>query len=364
MALFSRRPPASRPRRSPWFVVVGAVLALASLHGAAMAQREIVVYTPSQYGAIVERTVGREIEALFGARVIVQDMLSTEMVTRVIADRNAPEASVVCPNVLSFLQTRDAGFWAPIDPAIVTNVEHVFERALEGLGDLGIPIAANTVVLQYRPDVFEEQGFEPPTGFADLARPEFRGRVALTSTTSGVGIRQLISFARMGGGDEYDIDPGFDFARELVSSGQVHSFATSSSAFNEMMQLGEVWIGVQFSEGAFQFKAGGAPIDMVLPAEGALLDFSTCHIHANAPEPELAQHVMNLLLGEEFQREVALERWAIPVRMGIELPPEYTEVLPLTQEDWATLTNYDVGHVAEVRNDWHQRWIREIEAGR
>lgn len=350
-------------RKSKWFaLVVAALIAVSSALGTSFAQTEIVIYTPTRYGEMLERTLGQHFLSTYGARIVWQDMVATEMMAKVIAERNAPEASVVCPNVLSYLQTKDAGIWAQLDPAIVTNRSELFEQALASLDDHGVPLAANTLVIQYRSDIFQDQGFAPPTGFIDLARPEFQNRVLLTSTTSGVGTRTLISFARMNGGDEYNIDPGFTYAQSLTRAGQVHSFATSSSGFNELMQLGEVWIGVQFSEGAYQFKAAGAPVDFVLPAEGALLDFTTCHVLANAPQPELAQQLINLLIGEEFQREIALDRWAIPVRQNVELPEEYTAVLPLTPEQWSVLTNYDIEYVAGVRNDWHQRWIREIEA--
>lgn len=342
-------------------VLVGLVAAISGL-STSFAQSEIVIYTPTRYGDILERTLGQQFLDTYGARIVWQDMVATEIMAKVIAERNSPEASVVCPNVLSYLQTKDAGIWAQLDPAIVTNRNDLFEQALASLGDYGVPLAANTVVIQYRPDILEAEGLAPPTGFADLARPEFANRVVLTSTTSGVGIRTLISFARMNGGDEFNIDPGFAYAQSLVAEGQIHSFATSSSGFNELMQLGEVWIGVQFSEGAYQFRATGAPVDFALPVEGALLDFTTCHVLANAPQPELAQQLINLLIGEDFQREIALDRWAIPVRQNVSLPEEYTAVLPLTPEQWSVLANYDIEFVAGVRNDWHQRWIREVEA--
>src|SRR5690606_15525633 len=145
---------------------------------------------------------------------------------------------------------------------------------------------------------------------------EYAGRVLLTSTSSGTGTRTLVMFARMNGGDEYNVDPGFEYAKQLVDSGQVHSFPTRSSTFNETLGLGEAWIGIQFSEGAFQFKAEGNPVNAVFAEEGAPLDYTTCHVVANAPEPELAQEVINLFLGQEFQREIVLGRWAIPVRPG------------------------------------------------
>lgn len=327
---------------------------------------DLVVYTPVRYGDIVERTVGEAMKEQFNTTVIWQDLLASEMTTKVIAEQSAPSASVACPSVLSYLQTKDAGLWDQIDPSIVTNIDNLFDEARilysDTMGGNGVPIAASTIVIQYLTDVFDEKGFEPPTSLTDLANPEYAGHVMLTSTSSGVGIRQIVMLAMLAGGDEFDVDPGFDYAKQLVDMGQIHSFPTRSSEFNETMARGEAWIGIQYSEGGYQFKADGQPVDFVVPAEGALPNFTTCHPIVNAPEPELAQHFVNFMIGEEFQRELALDRWAIPVVKGIDLPPEYAAVLPLSADEWSRFQSYDFVEVAEKRPEWHERWTREIEA--
>lgn len=340
------------------------VLLISPLFGAP-APREIVALVGIGYGDVVNRTIVPEMLARFNARVIVQEALNTEAYTKVLAQRNNPEVSVVTADIPAFLLGQKAGLWSKIDPAIVTNMRAIQPLAkAPPLGEFAVAIAANTVGIQYRTDIFLQRGWSAPTGFADLWRPEFKGRVALTSTTSGVGIRALVILAKMRGGGEGNIESGFALAKDLVQRGQVSFFATNSATFNSTMERGETWIGIQFSEGGLQFRARGAPVGFVHPEEGVSLGLGLYVIVKGSPNQDLAQHFVNLALGEEFQRAATLERFAIPVRLNLSLPPAMARVLPLSADQWKTMYNHDWDVIAAKRAEWHDRWLREVERRR
>lgn len=331
--------------------------------------REIEVFNASGYTPFVEKVVNPIMSEKYNCRVLASDKLAFESYTAALAQKDNPRVSVVTTDDANFLRGVEQGMWQRFDPNVVTNAKNIQPAAYyqdkKLLGgpwkDWAVPVALDTVGIQYNTDVFVRNGWAPPTGFADLWRPEFKGKVGLTSTTSGVGLRQLIMFAKMRGGNEYNIDPGFAAAKELVTTGQVGAFAPRSSTFNQLMEIGEIVIGVQFSEGALIFQSRGAPVKFVYPKEGVAVGVTTYQIMNKAPSPECAQHFLNLLLSAEFQKELALQRWAVPVRQGISLPTVYADRLPLTPRKWQSFVYHDALHVAKVRGDWHERWIREVE---
>jgi putative spermidine/putrescine transport system substrate-binding protein len=323
---------------------------------------ELVVYTGVGFGELLERTVSKTMLERHNTKVVWEEQLIQQAYTKIVAQGRNPEVSVSIVNPEIYRLGQKAGVWADIDPRLVPNLAQVFPAAMKAYpGQQAVALQANTVGVAYRTDIFMQRGLAPPTGYTDLWRPEFKGRVGLTSSTAGTGLRALLVWARMNRGDETNPDPGFQMAKDLVQKQQVAFFATSSAHFNSAMQQGEIWIGVQFSEGALQFRARGGPVGYVYPKEGVSLSVAGVTVVKGAPHQELAQRFVNLLIDREFQTEMARIRWAVPIRPGISLPPEYTRVLPLSPDQWTTMVVHDWDLYGAKFNEWNQRWLREIE---
>jgi putative spermidine/putrescine transport system substrate-binding protein len=325
---------------------------------------ELVVYTGIAFGPLLDKSIGKIMLEKFNTKVVWQELLIQQAFTKVLAQKAHPEVSVSVADGVNYQNGEKVGLWADLDPKIVTNLQYVYPAAMVPFpGRHGVPFEANTVGIQYRTDVFLKNGFAPPTGYADLWRPEFKGRVAFTSAASGTGMRAMLILARTKGGGENNIEPGFQLVKDLVKKQQVTIFPTSSSEFNNFMQRGEIWIGVQFSEGGHQFAARGAPVAYIYPKEGSSLGVSAAMIVKGAPHQELAQQFVNLLISPEFQTEMALDRWGIPTRTGITLPPQYVRQLPLSPTEWSksNMVNHDWPVLASHFNEWSQRWLREVE---
>lgn len=350
-------------RHLAWAVVLsGFLLATMSVSSAPAPPTELVVYTGIGFGEILDRTVNRVMLERYNTKVVWEELLIQQAYTKILAQGRNPEVSVSIVNPEIYRLGQQAGVWANIDPRIVTNLAQVFPAATKAYpGQLAVPLQANTVGVAYRTDIFLQRGFPTPTGYEDLWRPEYRGRVGLTSSTAGTGLRALLVWARTRGGNETNPEPGFQMARDLVQRQQVTFFATSSAHFNSAMQPGEIWIGVQFSEGALQFRARGGPVGYVYPKEGVSLSVAGVVAVKGGPHPELAQRYINLMIDREFQTEMASIRRAVPIRPGITLPPEYTRVLPLSPDQWTTMVVHDWDIYGAKFNEWNQRWLREIE---
>lgn len=337
-----------------------AVASLAPV-GAAVAD-DLVVLLPPLYGPSIERTVSPVMKEKHGINVIWQEANSSESFAKVLAEKASPEIGVSCPATLDFLRGREAGLWAKLDADKIPNLANVYDFAKkEPFGEYGVAITVGGAVLQYHKEVFASNGWAPPTSWKDMARPELKGRVAMASTAWGTGVGLLSFWSRLEGAERGDAEPAFAFVKELADKGQIGYFPTRGSELNSAMERGEVWIGPQWSEAGLQFAAQGGPVGIVNPTEGTFVLPNICAVVANSPNIDAAHTFIDLLLSEETQRDLAADRWASPVRKGVNLPAEYQDKLLLTEEQIAKVKFLDDNELAEFKPKWHEQWVREIE---
>lgn len=328
------------------------------------AASDLVVLLPPLYGPSIERTVSPVMKEKYGVNVIWQEANSSESFAKVLAEKATPEIGVSCPATLDFLRGQEAGLWAKLDADRIPNLANVYDFAKQDpLGNYGVAITIGGAVLQYHKETFEKNGWAPPTSWKDMARPELKGRVAMASTAWGTGVGLLSFWSRLDGAGRGDAGPAFAFVKDLVAKGQIGYFATRGSELNSAMERGEVLIGPQWSEAGLQFAAQGGPVGIVNPTEGTFVLSNICAVVANSPNIEAANTFVDLLLGEEAQRDLAVDRWASPVRKGVALPDEYQDKLLLSEEQIAKVKFLDDAELAEFKPAWHEQWVREIETG-
>lgn len=333
---------------------------------------DVVVYGSLSMQSILEGTVSDRV-AEHDITITHSPLLGSEAFTKTLAQRNNPEAGVVVVDMSLFQQGVEADLWEDIDPDILTNAKDLSKVAQPAAFDnKGIGVYAQTFGIQYRKDILEDEGIAPPTKLEDLQNPKLAGHVGLTSTSSGVGVWQLIEFARLGGGDENNIKPGLEFAKNLVSSGQVGYIARSASDINQAMERGEIWAAIQYDQGAFNFIKGNPDVGFVYPDGGVPIEVNVAAIPKNAKNPRAAQRVLNELVSADSQNEVANVVMAVPTRA--ELPRAAVKLgvteaktgrVSVTEMEAAlgSKAHYiDWTVAAPQRAEWHRLWQEQVEA--
>src|SRR5699024_9430192 len=106
--------------------------------------------------------------------------------------------------------------------------------------------------LTYRSDLFDEKGLEEPSEWEDLFDPDLEGEVGMFSSGISAPYEQLVSLAVTEGGDQENIDPGFEKMKNLVDSGQAHAFYDSGPMMYQALVDGEIMIGPGYSEGSLE----------------------------------------------------------------------------------------------------------------
>ncbi|MGR3801988.1 ABC transporter substrate-binding protein [Marinibacterium profundimaris] len=159
--------------------------------------------------------------------------------------------------------------------------------------------------------VYNTGAAEVPTSWADLAKPEMNGMVAMPSPLySGAA---LIHLATLTG----DADLGWDYY-EALAANDARAEGGNGGTF-KAVAAGEKPYGVLVDFMALRAKADGSPVDFVFPEEGVSYVTEPVAIMKKAEGNAAAQKFVDFLLSEEGQ-ELVVEQGYIPARNGIDSP--------------------------------------------
>ncbi len=164
-----------------------------------------------------------------------------------------------------------------------------------------------------------------PTSWADLAKPEAKGLVAMPSPlTSGAALIHAQTLAGVS-------SLGWDYYKALQANGAVA--AGGNGAVLKSVASGEKAYGVVVDYMPIREKAKGAPVEFVFPEEGVSAVTEPVAILSTTKNEEAAKKFVDYVLSEKGQ-EGFLKLGYIPARNGMPVPEGFPardtiKVLPI-----------------------------------
>ncbi|MFD6967371.1 ABC transporter substrate-binding protein [Streptomyces sp. NPDC059979] len=153
-----------------------------------------------------------------------------------------------------------------------------------------------------------------PKTFADLLKPEYKGKVALNGnpTKSGSAFGGVYAAALANKGSFADIQPGIDFFGQLKKNGNFIPVESTPAT----VEKGETPISIDWdylnAGYAQQFKGKGVDWKVTVPADGVFAQYYSQAINKDAPHPAAARLWMEFLYSGEGQN-LWLKGYARPV---------------------------------------------------
>jgi len=210
-----------------------------------------------------------------------------------LADAATMEALKKGGRLLAYRQANVAGF----DPQIYDRDRTYFGSKLITTG-----IAVNTAAKQR------------PTSWADLAKPEYKGQVAMPSPLySGAAAIMLGTMTARP-------DLGWGYFEKLKAQDTVA--VRGNGAVVTAVASGEKPYGVLVDFMAFNAKAKGSPIDFVFPAEGNPAVTEPVAILKTAQNVAAAKAFVDFIVSDEGQR-LAVAMGYIPAKANVGMPSWY-----------------------------------------
>ncbi|MDP2699780.1 ABC transporter substrate-binding protein [Thalassospira sp.] len=331
-----------------------------SLFAMGAAQANDKVLTVGGYGGsfetLMKELIIPEFEAKHDVEIRFVSGNSTENLARLQAQKDNQELDVVILDDGPMYQADALGFCAPMQTAAV--MDDVYDIAKLGPNSIGFGFVATGFT--YNADFFAEKGWNPPSSWMDLADEKYDQILTIPPISNTYGLHTLIMMARLNGGSETDIDPGFDVMADQVAP-NVLVFEASSGKASELFQSGEVALSIWGSGRTKSLADTGFPAKFAYPKEGAVaLMLAACPV-VDSNVPKEAAEFIDYLLAPEIQVRLADAMGSGPVNRHAVLSDELATALPYGPEQIAKLVAVDWDVINPVREEWTKRWSREIE---
>lgn len=310
------------------------------------------------YGGLFEKTIREEVIPAFekenGVRVEYVAGNSTDTLARLQAQKGNQQIDVAIVDDGPMYQALQLGFCGKLDglQADVYDAARIND-------DRAVAIGIVATGIMYNAKVFAEKGWAPPTSWNDLKDPKYQKQVVIPPINNTYGLEALIMLAKMNGGSEANVDPGFKIFRNDINP-NVLAYEPSPGKMTELFQSGQAVVAVWGTGRVQSFANTGFPVEFVYPKEGAATLLTTACPIAKPNASPLASSFIKLLLDPKIQLLMLKVYGDGPVLKSVVVPPELGRMAPIGDRA-AKLYAPDWTVINDRREEWTKRWNREVE---
>jgi putative spermidine/putrescine transport system substrate-binding protein len=202
----------------------------------------------------------------------------------------------------------------------------------------------------------------PITEVDQLLDPRLKGMICLPSIVQGDGI-VLVIFAVANGGSEKNVEPGWQFLKKLVLSGNVGRVAATEVDFSNSINSGEtaltfwnpvLWTAVKKNwECAILSKVNSKTLKTYFYQEGFVI--------YKGPRAKQAMGLVDFLLTPNANTAYNEALGQVPVVAGTKVPAAASDI-NFTESDYQKHAYFcDYAVMAREHDGWVKRWETEIQ---
>jgi iron(III) transport system substrate-binding protein len=242
---------------------------------------------------------------------------STGIVTaKLLAEKNNPQADAIWGLAgTSLLLMKSEGMLEPYAPKGVEQLDPKFvdQSAVPSWTGMDAWVAAvcfNTVESA-------KHNLEPPKTWRDLLKPMYKGHLIMPNpNSSGTGFLDVSSWMQMFGKET----GGWAFMDRLHKN--IARYTHSGSKPCKLAAAGEIPIGISFAFRGARSKAKGAPLEIIVPAEGVGWEMEASGIIAGTDKLKAAKTLMDWSISRTAM-EMYNTAYAVVGMPGVAKPVEH-----------------------------------------
>lgn len=299
-------------------------------------ENRLVIYT--SHKEEVYRPIIREFEERTGIWVEVVTGGSNELLAQLEQEKSSPKADVMFGGGVESLDAcRDL-----FERVSCSDIWQVSD-SLRDAENAWVPFSALPLVLIYNTKLVDPATL---TGWNDLTRPEFRGKIAFADPEKSASSFTAVATILASCGEKTVLSVARNLAGQLL---------TSSGDVLTQVAEGEKLVGVTLEETALQRIAAGNTLALVYPEEGTSCVPDGTAVLKNAPHRESALAFLEFTLSQPVQTLLGSRFYRRSVRTDVTVPGNLPGNL--------NLIDYDISWVSENREGILRRWADAVKEG-
>jgi putative spermidine/putrescine transport system substrate-binding protein len=308
------------------------------------------------YAGIFRDNYTQTVVAPFGQVQYAEGGTSAQMLGTLRAQRADPQIDVVIMDVTTATIACAEGLVEQLDPAAFPIFAELDGQARQAGGACGPAVTYDHLVL-----VYDTRAVQPaPAGFAALWEPQHRGRIALSAPPNIQGLALTAILAHASSGNWREAGQAFPRLRQLAPA--VQTFDPNPDGYtlilNDQVRFATGWNArAQLYADQSQGRIG-----VVLPQEGTVFQINTINIVANAKNRARAAAFVNHALSAPVQAAFTERMFYGPTNTRAQVSPNAMARTALAPEFRNRVIPLDWNEVIPIRDNWNQRWRREVIA--
>lgn len=331
--------------------ITGSVMMVAAcaLSSIALAQQKELIL--SGFGGAYDEAMAASVKSFERENGVKVTIVAGSGANNIARVRNKEVDVIVSDPVFALRMEAEKAF-APLDPNLAPNLKNLYPKAI--YSDAVVAANFGAYVIAYNP-----AEVKAPQSWHDLAKPEYKGRIALRGFRPE-NIDLITLFAKEAGGDERHPDAGFAEMAKIAQN--IDVWVDAHASHLELYRNGQISMSM-WTDGriAWARDSEGTKIQGAIPKEGFFALSSTLSVVAGRPNADLAQKLVNTLLSPEAGVIMAQKLGYFPTNKEARLPPEVQAKMMITPENVNNLQSADWKYIVSVYDKWQQRWEREIQ---
>ncbi|MGY5775179.1 extracellular solute-binding protein [Rhizobium sp. LEGMi135b] len=345
--------------------VLGAGLAipflkLGSVRAASLQGKSIRLLTfNSLSGQLVVEHVAKPFEKLTGCRVIAElSPSAADMVAKVKASAANQQYDIVVLGAAGGRDLVDSGLAETPDLNKVPNIAKTLPSVKEGADGKALSFLLTPEGMIYNTTAFSSA----PTSFEAMWDRKYQGRVVLPPATWAQATYTILRTARMAGGDQMNVEPGFARLEELRDS--ILMLAESPPQVAEAVRANAIAVGGSLPALYFASNLNNPQYNLAATVrlkEGLYCQRQYMVMPKGHPgDTDAILAFMDFGLSAEPQAAVAVGQFSAPVNVDSKVPANLLDksYMVSPQSILETMVDVDEKHLAKVRGDWAKRYGR------
>ncbi|MCW4459938.1 PotD/PotF family extracellular solute-binding protein [Microbacterium sp. MPKO10] len=267
------------------------------------------------------------------------------------ADPEKPLVNMGFFNTNTSIQGIGDEMWEPLDYSAMSNaadIRSIFQRD----DSLGIGIGTDQYGLLMNPEALGSK----PASWSSLWDPAYKGQVSFFNFPWYA----VYTAALANGGGLDNMEPGWELWEERAD--QIKLIVESNPQYMNVLSDGTAPLTSYFAGTGQQWINGGAPLEYVVPEEGAipLPVFLQSVADQGDDEKEVCQDIINEMLSPKWVTRWAETSIEIPANEKSETPASLADLPAFQQSTVDGLMEIDYDIVGTSQAEWTERWNSDI----